>query len=239
MDDAPMGSGEAILLVRARSQAAAMVSACPLARSSASFGSPGRPHALHPASSTSPKSRSPPSLRQSRPTSEPTRRWHRLARQMLAGEGGDAVATDEAGLGAVESAQSEIALLTEQGGALVQAHPCRRTRERRRPGARSGPRGSSRSRSPTTAMIPSRCRPTCHPGWDNHQRVRHHGGGRRWTRPSRSWRVTQGGVGIVQIEDGKTLKTTSGSFHLLTIGASRVLVDERSGVDAHRRRCTT
>ena len=37
-------------------------------------------------------------------------------------------------------------------------------------------------------------------------------------------RVTQGGVGIVQIEDGKIAEDNVGSFHLPTIGASRVLV---------------
>ena len=50
-------------------------------------------------------------------------------------------------------------------------------------------------------------------------------------------RVTQGGVGIVQIEDGKIAEDNVGSFHLPTIGASRVLVvDGDPGSYAHRVR---
>lgn len=154
----------------------------------------------------------------------------RLARQMLAGEGGEVVVfTDEAGLGVVESAQSEIALLTEQGGALV-PKPVHAVAPANVAvlGARygSGPEGGSVAVTianygdepvevPANLALPDGTTISAFVTMEAGQTV-----DKTFTVP----RVTQGGVGIVQIEDGKIAEDNVGSFHLPTIGASRVLV---------------
>ena len=153
----------------------------------------------------------------------------RLARQMLAGEGGEVVVfTDEAGLGVVESAQSEIALLTEQGGALVPkpvhaGAPANVAVLGARYG--SGRRGlvavtianygDGPVEVPANLSLPDGTTISAFVTMEAGQTV-----DKTFTVP----RVTQGGVGIVQIEDGKIAEDNVGSFHLPTIGASRVLV---------------
>lgn len=154
----------------------------------------------------------------------------RLARQMLAGEGGEVVVfTDEAGLGVVESARAEIALLTEQGGALV-PKPVHAEAPSNVAvlGARygSGPEGGSVTVTvanygnaavevPATLSLPDGTTISAFVTMDAGQTVE-----KTFTVP----RVTQGGVGTVQIDDGRITQDNVGSFHLPTIGASRVLV---------------
>ncbi len=154
----------------------------------------------------------------------------RHARRMLAGEGGEVlVFTDEAGSGIMEAALPEISLLTAQGGALVP-----RPIHADSPGNvavtsavyGTGPEGGTvtvevanfseeTQEVPSTLALPDGTEITAfievEPGATAEK---------QFTVP----RVGQGGIGSVQIEDGRLAADNVGSFHLPTVGASRVLV---------------
>ena len=154
----------------------------------------------------------------------------RHARRMLAGAGGEVlVFTDEAGFGVMESALPEIALLTSQGGALV-PRPVHAVE----PGNvavmgavyGSGPEGgtvtvqvanfsSTKKEVPSTLSLPDGTEITAFIEVEAGAHAE-----KRFTVP----RVGQGGIGSVQIEDGQLAADNMGSFHLPTMGASRVLV---------------
>jgi hypothetical protein len=154
----------------------------------------------------------------------------REARRLLGGAGGEIVVfSDEAGPTAVPAALPEIALLTEQGGALV-PRPQRAALAANVAvvGAQygSGPEGGSvRVRVanfgpdavevPCTVQLPDGTEITAFVSVGPGQTVE-----KGFTVP----RVTQGGVGVVRIEDGTLAGDDSFAFHLPTVGASRVLV---------------
>jgi hypothetical protein len=154
----------------------------------------------------------------------------RIGRQLLAGEGGEVlVFTDEAGEGVVEAAGAEIALLTAQGGALV-PRPIHADDPSNVAvvGAEygSGPEGGSvriqlqnfgesTLEVPVTLSLPD--------GADISGFMELKAGEsseKIFTVP----RVAQGGVGTVRIDDGRLPADDLASFHLPTVGASRVLV---------------
>ncbi len=154
----------------------------------------------------------------------------RHARQLLAGAGGEVlVFTDEAGPGVVESALPEIALLTKQEGALVPRpihaqSPQNVAVTEARYG--SGPEGGTVTvrianygdkavEVPATVRLPDGTEITAFIDAAADETVE-----KKFTVP----RVAQGGIGTVQIQDGSLASDDLGSFHLPTVGASRVLV---------------
>lgn len=156
----------------------------------------------------------------------------RLARQMLAGAGGEVlVFTDEAGVGVVESAAAEIALLTEQGGALVPRPihaeaPANLAVVKAAYG--SGPEGGTvtveiANFGPDAVEVPTRL---ALPDGTEIAAFIDVLPGERAEKAFTVPRVTEGGVGTVRIEDERLHADNVGSFHLPTIGASRVLVVE-------------
>ena len=154
----------------------------------------------------------------------------REARRLLGGAGGEVVVfSDEAGPLAVPAALPEIALLTEQGGALV-PRPQRAAVAANVAvvGAKygSGPEGGSvRVRIagfgsdlvevPCTVELPDGTKITAFVEVGAGETVEE-----TFTVP----RVTQGGVGFARIEDGTLAADDSYAFHLPTVGASRVMV---------------
>ena len=154
----------------------------------------------------------------------------REARRMLGGGGGEVVVfSDEAGPVAVPSALPEIALLTEQGGALV-PRPLRAAVAANVAvvGAKygSGPEGGSvRVRiagfGPDAVEVP--CTVELPDGTEITAFVEV-GAGETVEEAFTVPRVTQGGVGYARIQDGTLAADDSYAFHLPTVGASRVLV---------------
>jgi len=154
----------------------------------------------------------------------------REARRLLGGGGGEVVVfSDEAGPTAVPAALPELALLKEQGGALV-------PRPQRAESAvnvavvgakyGSGPEGGTvqvqvASFSPDSVEVP--CTVQLPDGTQITAFVEVAAGEtveKAFTVP----RVTQGGVGFATIDDGTLAADDSFAFHLPTVGASRVLV---------------
>ncbi|MDG1480229.1 MAG: VWA domain-containing protein [Myxococcota bacterium] len=154
----------------------------------------------------------------------------RLARRMLAGKGGEVIVlNDEAGPVAVPAAREEIALLTAQGGAL---RP--RPLSIARPANVSvlsavygnGPEGGSVTielmnfgesvvEVSCTVRLPDGAEITTFVEIDAAATAE-----ATVTVP----RVADGGVGIVEIDDGSVAVDDAFAFHLPRIGASRVLV---------------
>jgi hypothetical protein len=154
----------------------------------------------------------------------------RIGRQLLAGEGGELVVfSDEAGEGIIEAATSEIALLTAQGGGLVPRpihakHPLNVAVIGASYG--SGPEGGSVEVSvhnygdepvevPVGLSLPDGTEISGFIALAPNETVE-----KLFTIP----RVAMGGVGSVKIDDGHLPQDDVGSFHLPTVGASRVLV---------------
>lgn len=154
----------------------------------------------------------------------------REARRLLAGQGGEVVVfTDEAGPVAVPAATDELSLLTEQGGALVPRS--QRTEDAANVAvvdARygSGPEGGSvrvrvanygpaEVEVPVTVELPDGTEITAFvviaPGETAEEAV---------TVP----RVSDGGVGLARVQDGRLAADDAFAFHLPRVGASRVLV---------------
>jgi hypothetical protein len=154
----------------------------------------------------------------------------RHARQMLAGAGGEVlVFTDEAGVGVIDNALPEVALLTEQGGALVPRPIYAESPENVAViGAQygSGPEGGTvtvevANYGATAQEVPSTLR--LPDGTEISGFIQIEPGAavkKRFTIP----RVAQGGIGTIQIDDGRLAADDLASFHLPTVGASRVLV---------------
>ncbi len=154
----------------------------------------------------------------------------RLARRMLAGKGGEVIVfNDEAGSTAVPAAREEIGLLSAQGGALRPrplsvARPANVTVLSAQYG--DGPEGGSVRMElmnygeasvevPCTVRLPDGAEITTFvtiEGQSTAEAI--------VTVP----RVADGGVGIIEIDDGSVAVDDAFAFHLPRIGASRVLV---------------
>lgn len=154
----------------------------------------------------------------------------RLARRLLAGKGGEVIVfNDEAGPSAVLAAREEIALLSAQGGAL-RPRPISVSRPANVAVLMAtygdGPEGGSvrvelmnygaeAVEVPCTVRLPDGAEITTFVALEPEQTAE-----AVVTVP----RVADGGVGLVEIEDGAVAADDAFAFHLPRIGASRVLV---------------